>query len=127
MELKNLIGKEVIHKGNTHPVLAVDVVKTGANVLKLKGVETDTQKAEFWVDIDEVRISVYYTQRPRLFGTMVDCYDGYAKVEWKDADGLLVPFRKDPKNVGQLLLDKEHRPMMTMKIFDSLLSEISLF
>jgi len=62
--------------------------------------------------------------RPRLFGTMVDAHDGYGKVEWKDADGLLVPFRKKD---GELVLDKENRPIMTMKVFDCLLEEISLY
>lgn len=126
MELKELIGKEVIHKGNKCPVLAVDTVKTGANVLKLQVEETDTTGTEIWVDIDEIRIDVYFTQRPRLFGTMVDCYDGYAKVEWKDADGTVVPFRTDPKT-KELILDNENRPLMTMKIFDSKLSDISLY
>lgn len=126
MELKELIGREVIHKGNKCPVLAVDTVKTGANVLKLQVEETDTTGSEIWVDIDEIRIDVYYTQRPRLFGIMVDCYDGYAKVEWKDADGKIVPFRADPKT-KQLVLDKNNCPLMTMKIFDSQLKEISLY
>jgi hypothetical protein len=57
---------------------------------------------------------------------MVDAYDGVAKVEWKDADGFLVPFRKDPKT-GQLILDKENRPIMTMKVFDCRLDEMSLY
>ena len=85
MIIKDLIGKEVIWKGNKCEVLAVDIDTTGANVLKLKAEETETTKAEPWVDIDETRINVYFTERPRLFGTMVDAHDGYAKVEWKDA------------------------------------------
>jgi len=130
MVIKDLIGKEVIWKGNKCEVLAVDIDKTGANVLKLKAEETETTKAEPWVDIDEVRFNVYFTQRPRLFGVMVDAHDGYAKVEWKDADGLLVPFRKYAANheyAGQLMVDKENRPIMTMKIFDCSLAEISLY
>jgi len=126
MELKDLIGKEVVWKGNKCEVLAVDIDTTGANVLKLKAEETETTKAEPWVDIDETRVNVYFTERPRLFGTMVDAHDGYAKVEWKDADGLLVPFRKDSKT-GQLILDSENRPIMTMKVFDCALNEISLY
>jgi hypothetical protein len=130
MVLKDLIGKEVIWKGNKCPVLKVDIDKTGANVLQLKAEETETTKAEPWVDIDEVRVDVYFTARPRLFGTMVDAHDGYAKVEWQDADGLLVPFRKYPRGheyEGQLMIDKENRPIMTMKIFDCRLDEISLY
>lgn len=130
MVLKDLIGKEVIWKGNKCPVLKVDIDKTGANVLQLKAEETETTKAEPWVDIDEVRVDVYFTARPRLFGTMVDAYDGVAKVEWQDADGLLVPFRKYPANheyAGQLMLDKENRPIMTMKVFDCRLDELSLY
>lgn len=126
MEIKDLIGKEVIWKGNKCEVLAVDIDTTGANVLKLKAEETETTKAEPWVDIDETRVNVYFTERPRLFGTMVDAHDGYAKVEWKDADGLLVPFRKDSKT-GQYILDSENRPIMTMKVFDCALNEISLY
>jgi hypothetical protein len=126
MELSELIGKEVIHKGNKCPVLAVAKGSDGANVLHLKVVETEKTKDTVWVDVDEIRVNVYFTQRPRLFGTMVDAYDNYAKVEWKDADGEVVPFRKDPKT-GYLILDKENRPMMTMKVFDTPLNEISLY
>lgn len=131
MELTELIGKEVIYKGNNCPVLQVGQANDGGNVLQLKVVETDANKdgettLDVWVDIDEIRINVYFTQRPRLFGTMVDAYDGYAKVEWKDADGIVVPFRPDPET-GNLMLDKEHRPIMTMKIFDTPLKEISLY
>ena len=82
------------------------------------------------VAVDEIRVDVYFTQRPRLFGTMVDAHDDYAKVEWKDADGEVVPFRRYPNGhvlAGQLMLDKENRPIMTVKILDSKLSEISLY
>jgi len=126
MVLTDLIGKEIIWKGNKCPVLQVAIDKTGANVLQLQAEETEKTKAEPWVDIDEIRVDVYYTARPRLFGVMVDAHDGYAKVEWKDADGIVVPFRTDPKT-KQLVLDKENRPLMTMKVFDSKLSEISLY
>lgn len=130
MVLKDLIGKEVIWKGNKCPVLDVATDKTGAYALQVKAEATETTKAEPWVQIDEVRIDVYFTARPRLFGTMVDAHDNYAKVEWKDADGLLVPFRKYPANheyAGQLMLGPENRPLMTMKVFDCDLSEISLY
>ena len=126
MELTELIGREVIHKGNKCPVLQVGKGSDGANVLQLKVVETEFTKDKIWCDIDEVRVNVYFTERPRLFGIMVDAYDGYAKVEWKDADGIAVPFRPDPKT-GYLMLDKENRPMMTMKVFDTPLAEISLY
>lgn len=130
MVLKELIGKEVIFKGNNCPVLAVDVAKTGANILQLKVEATDVNKETIWVDIDEIRIDVYFTQRPRLYGTLVDAYDGVGKVEWKDADGLLVPFRKHPPShelAGQLVLTKDNCPIMTMKVFDCSLAEISLY
>jgi len=126
MVLKELIGKEVIFKGNKCPVLDVDVAKTGANILQLKAEENDELNDEIWVDIDEIRIGVYFTERPRLFGTLVDCYDGYAKVEWKDADGIVVPFRTDSKT-QQLMLTADNRPIMTMKIFDMKLEDISLY
>ena len=126
MVIKDLIGKEVIWKGNKCEVLAVDVDTTGANVLKLKAEETETTKAEPWVDIDEIRINVYFTERPRLFGVMVDAHDGWGKVEWKDADGIVVPFRVDPKT-KELVLTKDNCPIMTMKIFDMELEKISLY
>jgi hypothetical protein len=126
MEVKDLIGKEVIWKGNKCQVLNTSVHENGSNLLQLEAEETEKTNATPWVDIDEVRIDVYFTARPRLFGTMVDAYDGVGKVEWKDADGLLVPFRKDPKT-GFLMLDKENRPIMTMKVFDVRLDEISLY
>ena len=126
MIIRDLIGKEVIWKSNKCVVLDTSVHENGTNLLQLSAEETDTTNATPWVDVDMVRVDVYFTQRPRLFGTMVDAYDGYAKVEWKDADGEVVPFRKDPKT-GFLLLDKEHRPMMTMKVFDTPLNEISLY
>jgi hypothetical protein len=125
MVLKDLIGKEVIFKGNKCPVLDI-AVKNGINHLQLKVTETDDHNDEVWTDIDETRVDVYYTKRPRLFGTLVDAYDGYGKVEWKDADGVMVPFRVDPKT-KQLMLDKENRPIMTMKVFDMPLEEISLY
>lgn len=130
MILKELIGKEVIFKGNKCPVLDVDVAKTGANILQLQAEENEELNKEIWVDIDEIRINVYFTERPRLYGTLVDCYDGYAKVEWKDADGITVPFRTYPKGheyEGQLMLTKDNRPIMTMKIFDMKLEDISLY
>jgi hypothetical protein len=126
MEIKNLIGKEVIWKGNKCQVLDTAIHENGSNLLQLEAEETEKTQTNPWVDIDEVRIDVYFTQRPRLFGTMVDAYDGVAKVEWKDADGEIVPFRKDPKT-GWLMLDKENRPIMTMKVFDVRLDEISLY
>lgn len=126
MEIKNLIGKEVIWKGNKCPVLDTALHENGSNLLQLQAEETETTNSTPWVDIDEVRIDVYFTARPRLFGTMVDAYDGVGKVEWKDADGMVVPFRKDPKT-GYLVLDKENRPIMTMKVFDCRLDEISLY
>jgi hypothetical protein len=126
MEVKDLIGKEVIWKGNKCQVLNTSVHENGSNLLQLEAEETEKTNATPWVDIDEVRFNVYFTARPRLFGTMVDAYDGVGKVEWKDADGLLVPFRKDPKT-GWLMLDNENRPMMTMKVFDCRLDEISLY
>lgn len=126
MVLNELIGKEVIWKGNKCQVLRVATDKTGAYVLKLKAEATEKTKAEPWVNIDEVRVDVYYTQRPRLFGQMIDAHDGFAKVEWKDADGIMVPFRKNQKT-GELILDKEKRPIMTMKVFDSKLDDISLY
>ncbi len=126
MVVKDLIGKEVIWKGNKCKVLAVDIDTTGANVLKLKAEETETTKAEPWVDIDEIRINVYFTERPRLFGVMVDAHDGWGKVEWKDADGIVVPFRVDPKT-KELVLTKDNCPIMTMKIFDMELEKISLY
>jgi len=127
MVLKELIGKEVTFKGNKCPVLDVDIVeKTGANILKLKVEETDVTKDEIWVDIDETRIDVYFTERPRLFGTLIDAYDGYGKAEWKDADGIVVPFRFDTKT-QQMILTDDNRPIMTMKVFDLPLEEISLY
>jgi len=126
MEVKDLIGKEVIWKGNKCQVLNTSIHENGSNLLQLEAEETEKTQTNPWVDIDEVRIDVYFTQRPRLFGTMVDAYDGVGKVEWKDADGEVVPFRKDPKT-GFLVLDKENRPMMTMKVFDVRLNEISLY
>lgn len=125
MVLKELINKEVIFKGNKCPVLDV-AVKNGINILKIKAEDNEQLNEEIWVDVDEIRINVYYTKRPRLFGTLVDCYDGYAKVEWKDADGEVVPFRTDPKT-KQLMLTNDNRPIMTMKIFDMKLEEISLY
>ena len=126
MEIKDLIGKEVIWKGNKCQVLDTAIHENGSNLLQLEAEETEKTQTNPWVDIDEVRIDVYFTQRPRLFGIMVDAYDGVGKVEWKDADGLLVPFRKDPKT-GWLMLDKENRPIMSMKVFDVRLDEISLY
>lgn len=126
MVLKELIGKEVTFKGNKCLVLNVDVAKTGANILQLKTVETDNTNDEIWVDIDEIRIDVYFTERPRLFGTLVDAYDGYGKAEWKDADGTTIPFRTDPKT-KQLMLTADNRPIMTMKVFDMPLNDISLY
>ena len=126
MEIKDLIGKEVIWKGNKCQVLNTSLHENGSNLLQLEAEETEKTQANPWVDIDEVRADVYFTQRPRLFGVMVDAYDGVGKVEWMDADGHLVPFRKDPKS-GQLILDKENRPIMTMKVFDCRLDEMSLY
>ena len=126
MEIKDLIGKEVIWKGNKCQVLNTALHENGSNLLQLEAEETEKTQTNPWVDIDEVRIDVYFTQRPRLFGIMVDAYDGVGKVEWKDADGHLVPFRKDSKT-GQLILDSENRPIMTMKVFDCRLDEISLY
>jgi hypothetical protein len=126
MTIKDLIGKQVIWKGNKTIVLDTAVHENGANLLQLQAEETETTNATPWVDIDEIRVDVYFTARPMLFGTMVDAYDGVGKVEWKDAEGLLVPFRKD-KKTGQLVLDKENRPLMTMKVFDCKLDEISLY
>lgn len=48
-----------------------------------------------------------------------------AKCEWKDADGIMVPFRKNSK--GELILDGENRPVMTMKVFDVKLEDISVY
>jgi len=126
MEVKDLVGKEVIWKGNQCQVLGTAIHENGSNLLQLKADETEKTKENPWVDIDEVRFNVYFTARPRLFGTMVDAYDGVGKVEWKDADGTTVPFRKDPKT-GYLMLDNENRPIMTMKVFDCRLDEISLY
>lgn len=126
MEIKDLIGKEVIWKGNKCQVLNTSLHENGSNLLQLEAEETEKTQANPWVDIDEVRADVYFTQRPRLFGVMVDAYDGVGKVEWMDADGILVPFRKDPKT-GHLILDKENRPIMTMKVFDCRLDEMSLY
>lgn len=126
MVLNDLIGKEVIWKGNKCPVLGVTTHSTGAFIVQLEIDETETTRKNPWVQIDEIRVDVYFTARPRLFGQMVDAHDNYAKVEWKDADGLLVPFRKNSKT-GELILDKENRPIMTMKVFDCDLSEISLY
>lgn len=126
MELTDLIGKQVIWKGNNCNVLNTSVHENGTNLLQLEAEETATTNATPWVDIDEVRVDVYFTQRPRLFGVMVDSHDGFAKVEWKDADGIKVPFRTHPKT-KELVLDNENRPIMTMKIFDCKLSEISLY
>lgn len=126
MELRDLIGKQVIWKGNKCNVLNTSVHENGTNLLQLEAEETATTNATPWVDIDEVRADVYFTARPRLFGVMVDAHDGFAKVEWKDADGIKVPFRTNPKT-QELILDNENRPIMTMKIFDCKLSEISLY
>jgi len=126
MVINELVGKEVIWKGNKCPVLATDTDSTGATVLQLKAEATEKTKAEPWVNIDEIRVDVYFTERPRLFGKLVDAHDGWAKVEWKDADGILVPFRRDSKT-KELILDKENRPLMTMKIFDMELERISLY
>lgn len=126
MEIIDLIGKEVIWKGNKCQVLNTALHENGSNLLQLEADETEKTKTNPWVDIDEVRIDVYFKARPRLFGIMVDAYDGVGKVEWKDADGMVVPFRKDPKT-GYLMLDKENRPIMTMKVFDVRLDEISLY
>lgn len=130
MVLTDLIGKEVIWKGNKCPVLGVTTHTTGAFIVQLEIEATETTKENPWVQIDEIRVDVYYKERPRLFGQMVDAHDGYAKVEWKDADGIMVPFRTYPHNhkyAGQLVLDAENRPIMTMKIFDTKLEEISLY
>ena len=126
MEIRDLIGKEVIWKGNKCQVLDTAIHENGSNLLQLEAEETEKTQTNPWVDIDEVRVDVYFTQRPRLFGIMVDAYDGVGKVEWKDADGITVPFRKDPKT-SYLILDKENRPIMTMKVFDVRLDEISLY
>ncbi len=126
MEIVDLIGKEVIWKGNKCQVLDTTLHENGSNILQLEAEETEKTRTNPWVDIDEVRFDVYFTARPRLFGVMVDAYDGVGKVEWKDADGILVPFRKDPKT-GYLMLDNENRPIMTMKVFDCRLDEISLY
>lgn len=126
MEIKDIIGKEVIWKGNKCLVLDAGVHENGSNLLQIQAEETETTNATPWVDIDEIRIDVYFTARNRLFGTLVDAYDGVAKVEWKDADGIVVPFRKHPKT-KELMLDGENRPIMTMKVFDCRLDEISLY
>ncbi len=126
MEIKDIIGKEVIWKGNKCKVVNTSIHENGSNLLQLQAEATETTNETPWVDIDEVRVEVYFTQRPRLFGVMVDAYDGVGKVEWMDADGLLVPFRKDPKT-GGLILDKDNRPIMTMKVFDCRLDEMSLY
>lgn len=125
MVLKELIGKEVIFKGNKCPVLDISE-KNGINILQLKVEETETTADTIWADIDEIRVDVFFTARPRLFGTLVDAYDGYGKAEWKDADGITVPFRTDPKT-QQLMLTDDNRPIMTMKVFDLKLEEISLY
>lgn len=130
MVITDLKGKEIIWKGNKCLVLDVGTDTTGAFAVQIEAEETETTQTNPWVPIDEVRADVYFTQRPRLFGVMVDAHDGYAKVEWKDADGEVVPFRRYPQGhpyAGQFMLDKENRPIMTVKIFDSKLSEISLF
>lgn len=126
MKISDLVGKEVIWKGNKCLVLDTTIHENGSNLLQLQAEETETTNATPWVNIDEIRVDVYFTNRPRLFGVMVDAYDGVGKVEWKDADGILVPFRKDPKT-GHLMLDKENRPIMTMKVFDCRLDEMSLY
>jgi len=126
VEIKELIGKEVFYKGNKCPVIATAVATTGAFVLELKVVATDKHKDKIWVDINEVRVEVFYKPRPRLFGKLVDAFDGWGKGEWMDADGETVPFRKDSKT-GYLILDKENRPKMTMKIFDIKLKDIGLY
>lgn len=126
MVLKELIGKEVIWKSNKCNVLNVGIAKDGANILQLEAEPTETTNATPWVDIDEIRIDVYFTERPRLYGILVDAHDGWAKVEWKDADGVVVPFRVDPKT-KQLVLTKENCPIMSMKIFDMELNKISLY
>lgn len=126
MEIKDLIGKEIVWKGNKCLVLDTAVHENGTNMLQIEAEETETTNATPWVDIDETRINVYFTARPRLFGILVDAYDGVGKVEWKDADGLLVPFRINPKT-KDLMLDAENRPIMTMKIFDCRLDEMSLY
>lgn len=130
MVITDLKGKEIVWKGNKCLVLDVQTDSTGAFAVQLEIEETENTQTNPWVAIDEIRADVYFTQRPRLFGVMVDAHDNYAKVEWKDADGEIVPFRKYPPNhkyAGQYVLDKENRPIMTVKIFDSKLSEISLF
>lgn len=126
MVIRDLIGKEVIWKGNKCEVLKVDIDSTGGIVLQLKAEETETTKAEPWVNIDETRVDVYFIERPRLYGTMVDAHDGWGKVEWKDADGITVPFRVDSKT-KQLILNKDNCPIMTMKIFDMELERIKLY
>ena len=126
MEIKDLVSKEVIFKGNKLLVLDTSVAPTGANILQLKTEKTKDNQEDIWVDIDECKISIFFTERPSLHGIMVDAYDGYAKAEWKDAEGITVPFRKDPKT-GFLVLTKDNRPIMTMKIFDMELKKISLY
>jgi hypothetical protein len=130
MVITDLKGKEIIWKGNKCLVLNVETDSTGAFAIQLEMDETETTPVNPWVAIDEIRADVYFTERPRLFGVMVDAHDGFAKVEWKDADGEIVPFRKYPPNhewAGHLMVDKENRPIMTVKVFDSKLEDISLF
>lgn len=90
MVLTELIGKEVIHKGNKCKVLAHSKTKQGTNALQLEMPATEKTPENPWVEIDECRIDVYFTQRPRLFGVMVDCYDGVAKCEWQNANGKML-------------------------------------
>lgn len=126
MEIKDLIGKEIVWKGNKCIVIETGVHDNGSNMLQIQAEATETTSENPWVDIDEIRVNVYFTARPRLFGILVDAYDGVGKVEWKDADGLLVPFKKHPKT-KELMLDGENRPIMTMKIFDCRLEDMSLY
>lgn len=126
MEINDLVGNQVIWKGNNCTVLSTSVHADGSNLIQLEIEETELTRQNPWVSVDEIRVEVYFIERPRLFGVMVDAYDGIAKVEWKDADGLIVPFRKNQKT-KELILDKENRPIMTMKVFDCRLSEISLY
>ena len=55
MNLNELIGKEVIHKGNKCPVLQVGKANDGGNILQLKIEETEHTKDTIWCDIDEIR------------------------------------------------------------------------
>ena len=53
MNLTELIGREVIYKGNKCPVLDVAKGSDGGNVLQLKVVETEYTKDTIWCDVDE--------------------------------------------------------------------------